>query len=42
MAVNGSGNPSINDLLEVASIIKLSMKRCKNIIKDIQNILNEN
>lgn len=32
MTVNGIGNPTETDLLEVAKIMKLSMQKCKEII----------
>lgn len=33
MTVNGSGNPSINDLLDITKKMKLSLNKCKEIIE---------
>jgi len=40
LAINGSGNPNINDMLDVAKEIGLSLDKCKDIINKIKNILN--
>lgn len=40
MTVNGIGNPTENDLLEVAKIMKLSMRNCVEILNKIKTILN--
>lgn len=42
MTVNGNGNPTEKDLLEIAKTFKLSLKRCKDIIDDIKDILKNN
>ena len=39
MTVNGVGNPSEKDLLEVAKIMKLSINECKKIILKIKTVL---
>ncbi|MDE6586659.1 MAG: type II toxin-antitoxin system HipA family toxin [Clostridia bacterium] len=39
MTVNGSGNPTEKELLEVAKIMKLSMYKCKAIIEKIKEVL---
>ncbi len=39
MTVNGVGNPSEANLLEVAKIMKLSMQKCRIIIETIKDIL---
>ena len=39
MTVNGVGNPSEKDLLEVAKIMKLSLDECKKIILEIKTVL---
>lgn len=38
MTVNGKGNPSERDLLDVAKIVKLSSKKCKEIIEKIKSV----
>ena len=38
MIVNGKGNPSERDLLDVAKIVKLSIKKCKEIIEKIKSV----
>lgn len=40
MTINGNGLPTEKDLLEVAKIIKLSLKECENIVKKIKAIIN--
>lgn len=39
MTVNGVGNPTEKDLFEVAKIMKLSMRKCKDIIAKIKEVL---
>lgn len=39
MTVNGVGNPTETDLLEVAKIMKLSMQKCKTVIAKIKEVL---
>lgn len=39
MTVNGVGNPTENDLLEVAKIMKLSMRKCREIIARVKEVL---
>lgn len=39
MTVNGVGNPSEANILEVAKIMKLSMQKCRTIIEIIKDIL---
>lgn len=39
MTVNGVGNPTKKELLEVAKIMKLSLLRCKDIISGVEEIL---
>lgn len=39
MTVNGVGNPTEKDLLEVAKTMKLSMQKCKNIISRVKEIV---
>jgi len=39
MTVNGNGIPTIDDLLEVADIMKLSVEKCKDIISNIKSVL---
>lgn len=40
MTVNGIGNPSEKELLEVAKIMKLSIQKCKDIIEQIKEEFN--
>lgn len=40
MTINGNGLPTEKDLLEVAKIIKLSLKECEKIVKKIKAIIN--
>ncbi len=39
MTVNGVGNPTENDILEIAKIMNLSMQKCKNIISKMKRTL---
>lgn len=39
MTVNGVGNPTEKDLLEVAKIMKLSLQKCKGIIAKTKDTL---
>ena len=39
MTVNGAGNPTETDLIDIAKIFKLSMQRCKKIISDTKEII---
>ena len=39
MTVNGSGNPTEEDMLSVAKQMKLSMVKCKEIIKRTKEVL---
>lgn len=39
MTVNGNGNPTEADLMQVAQIMKLNKKRCEQILSDCKNIL---
>ena len=39
MTVNGVGNPTEEDLLEVAKIMKLSPQKCKDVISKIKDTL---
>ncbi len=39
MTVNGVGNPTEYNLLEVAKIMTLSMQKCKSIIINIKGVL---
>ena len=42
MTVNGNGNPTIKDLLEVAESFKLSRSRCKDIIEKTIEVIAKN
>lgn len=39
MTINGNGNPTIDDMLELASNFNLSIPKCKEIIDDIKKVL---
>ena len=41
MTVNGSGNPTIKDLLLVQEIIELDKTRCLDIINNIKTIIKQ-
>lgn len=40
MMVNGNGNPTEKDLMEICNIFSLSKTKCKNIINQIKQIIN--
>jgi serine/threonine-protein kinase HipA len=39
MTVNGSGNPTPDDIMQVAKVVKLSATRCKQILKRLTDII---
>jgi serine/threonine-protein kinase HipA len=41
MTVNGSGNPTEKEIMQVAKITKLSIPRCKHILNNISAIIAE-
>lgn len=42
MTVNGNGNPTEKDLLEIANKFNLSKLKCKDIINNIKKVISEN
>ncbi|MCF0118099.1 MAG: type II toxin-antitoxin system HipA family toxin [Bacilli bacterium] len=40
MSINGKGNPSKTDLLDVAKLMGLNNKRCIDIMNEIENVIN--